>query len=409
MTGFYPAQVGVTRNGIEMREGFVPTIADHLSGLGYQTTHIGKLHLQNHEEMDLDNLPPARYGFGTFIRSEARGCYLDAWMRWLLLHHPDDVRTFEVSRATDPARNAQEVSGRVVDAPWSHSHAGWVASTATRFLTGNFVHREAPQFLHLGFHHPHPPLNPTCEAFAPYEGAPLSVPVRGECEGADKPVPLAGMLNAKSDWTDEAFLEYKRYFYALVTELDLSVGALIDGLRGAGMLDDTLIVFTSDHGDMCGNHGMTHKGSSFFDEIMNVPLILHWPEGLGSERRDIDALTELVDLVPTLIGFAGGYPSDLLPGHDLSEALRSGTPMPGRESVFAFADPGMSMVRTERYKYIRYSGTGGEVLYDYTHPGPIERINLAGAADTALTYMRGLLLDRLAESCRSPLFRERCF
>lgn len=442
LTGFYPPQTGVTRNGIELPVGTIPTIADYLGGLGYQTTHIGKLHLQNHEEGDLDDRPAGRYGFTTMLLSEARGCYLDAWMKWLMVHHPQEVSAFEVPRATDNSRGSREIRGRTVAAPWQHSHAGWAADAAARFLTGSFVHREAPQFLHLGFHNPHPPLNPTAEAFAPYQDRQLSVPPRRENEADDKPEPLAGMLRAKAGWSDEAFVEYKRYFYALVTEMDLAIGLLIDRLEEADMLDDTIIVFTADHGDMCGNHGMTHKGPSFFDEIMNVPLLIHWPRGLGTERRDIDALVELVDVAPTLVAFAGGVPSPLLPGADLGTPLREGRPPPKKHSVFAFADRGMAMVRTDRAKYIRYRATGGEVLYDLAYE-PRELVNMAAGgnsdpvrlvhgcgnagsgvaatdsaradsaraapAPTDVAYMRDLLLDRLIDACRSPRLRDKCF
>lgn len=411
MTGFYPPQVGVTRNGIELPDGAVPTVADHLSGLGYQGTHIGKLHLQNHEDHDLDDRPSGRFGFGTMMRSEARGCYFDAWMKWLVAHHPSEAPAFSLPRATERTRGELEVRGKTVAAPWQHSHAGWVADTAARFLTGTFVHREAPQFLHLGFHHPHPPLNPTADAFAPYAERALSVPARHESEADDKPEPLAGMLRDKSEWTDEQFIEYKRYFYALVTEMDRAIGHLVSELSTAGMLEDTLIVFTSDHGDMCGNHGMTHKGPSFFDEIMNVPLLCHWPRGLADAGRIVDGLVELVDLLPTLLGFAGGYPSGLLPGIDHSGALRSGEPITGRDSVFAFADPGMAMVRTETRKYIRYRRTGGEVLYDYADGSPPERHNAACEPTKAgeLSAMRELLLDRTIDACRSARFRDKCF
>jgi arylsulfatase A-like enzyme len=415
MTGYYPPQTGVTRNGIELPDGGTDggpsTIADHLAGLGYQTTHIGKLHLENHEESDLDDRPARRYGFSTMMRSEARGCYFDAWMKWLAVHHPDEVSAFTIPRATEHARGEREVRGRTIDAPWQHSHAGWIADTGARFLAGNFVHREAPQFLHLGFHHPHPPLNPTAEAYAPYEDRPLSVPSRDENEAADKPEPLSGMLRAKSDWSDEAFLEYKRYFYALITEMDLAVGLLLDRLEEADMLDDSLIVFTSDHGDMCGNHGMTHKGPSFFDEIMNVPLLFHWPRGLGTDARTVSGLVELVDLVPTLVEFAGGRPSGLLPGVSYAEDLRAKREIAGKESVFAFADHGMAMVRTAERKYLRYRQTGAEVLYEFSGHQPKERFNLANDADREvdLAAMRTLLLDRLLDACRSPRFREKCF
>ena len=90
----------------------------------------------------------------------------------------------------------------------------------------------------------------------------------------------------------------------MCTLLDGQVGRMVEALRERGELDDTLILFMSDHGDMDGDHHMVSKQHSFYEEVMRLPVILHWPAGLRGGRR-VDGLVEAVDLLPTLCELAG--------------------------------------------------------------------------------------------------------
>jgi arylsulfatase A-like enzyme len=403
MTGLYPQQTGVTTNGQCLPPAFEPTAATVFKAAGYQTAQIGKLHLQPHDDHDLDPRPRHAYGFDTFLLSEARGCYQDAWLTWLAGRYPEHLDTFRVSRATDPQRWRQEKQGIVLDAPWQASHSGFVAETACRYLRG---HGRSRHFLHLGFHNPHPPLNPTREAFAPYEGADIPRPRLGEAEWADKPEPLRRILQGRRDWSESDFLSYRRYFYALVTEVDLALGMLLEFLQQNEWIENTLIAFSSDHGDMCGDHSITHKGPQFYDEVMHVPQILYWPDGLGTQRRDISALIEMVDVLPTLIELCGGYVPEVMSGQSFAPALLSGEEIVGRRDALAFNEPDWIMLCSRNCKYIRYDSTGGEVLYDLSED-PHEVINRA--ADLAyvdlLHEARLRTLSRALQASRSPLRR----
>lgn len=405
-TGLYPQQTGVTQNGYVLPADFPNTMPQLMGGAGYRPVHIGKLHLQPHEDHDLTNEGDIDYGFDVFMRSEARGSYKDAWMTWLESKYPQHVDKFRTQRPTDPTRAAQEMGGWVIDAPAHASHAGWVADEACRWLKSPFGARwgEAT-FIHMGIHHPHPPLNPTAEAFAPYEGMEIPPSTRYEQEWTDKPGPLAGLLQSRSHWSDRDFLEYKRYFWALMTEADLAIGRLIETLAGNDQLDNTLLIVTSDHGDMLGDHGMTHKGPHFYDAVMNVPLLFHWPEGLGSDRRDVDALVELTDLLPTMLDAVGTRAPNELVGRSLLPILTGQADSAGRQDVFAFSNEG-AMVRTDRYKYIRYREGGGEALFDMSDEKPeLRNLAASGEAPAELEQMRLRLLDRLLSAGRSGLPR----
>ncbi|MFW5856982.1 MAG: sulfatase [Planctomycetota bacterium] len=392
MTGCYPQQTGVTTNGHELAPDFPFTPGRCFGAAGFHTAQIGKLHFQNHEDNDLDPRQREAYGFDVCWLSEEPGCYQDAYMTWLGAEHPELVTTFRVPRSSAPERYVER-EGRVLDAPWEASHSGWVALQADRYLSGNGP--RGRHMVHLGFYAPHPPLNPTAEMFAPYRDATLPARQAGPEEWSDKPRPLADMLRMCDDWDEERHDAYRRHFYAMVTGVDLGIGRVLACLERLGVLEDTLIVFTSDHGDMCGDHGMILKGHHFYDEVMRVPLVLWWPRGFGTEGRRVAGLTEMVDLLPTLLELGGGVAPDRMAGRSLAPALLAGEAPEGRDSVFAFQAPDNAMIRTERHKYIHYGASGGEVLFDIEADGE-DRVNRAAdpAWADALHDMRLRLMQR---------------
>jgi arylsulfatase A-like enzyme len=397
MTGLYPQQVGVTQNGNTVRPDFEPTVATTFKAGGFQTVQIGKLHFEQHEDNDLDPRPRHDYGFDIFWCSEEPGCYEDAYMTWLRTQRPDLVPTFRVPRSSHPERETERY-GRVLDAPWQFSHSGWIANMADVYLNRR---RDSKQFLHLGFYAPHPPLNPTREMFEPYAGREIPEPIWNEAEWKDKPEPLARFLRMCPDWTMKDFLDYRRHFYAMVTGVDLAVGQLLAMLERNGILDDTLIVFNSDHGDMCGDHHMIVKQGSYFDQLMRQPCVLHWPKGFGTKGRRVSELVEMVDLLPTLLDLAGCHVPEVMVGRSYAEALRTGAAVQGREDVFAYHEPPYgAMLRTATHKYIRYC-QGAEVLYDLREQ-PYEVINRSADDPAILAQMRERMLQRCLDASRSP-------
>jgi arylsulfatase A-like enzyme len=405
-TSLYPQQTGVTENGFCLPDEFEPVAPRCFRSAGYHTGHIGKLHLQPTVGMEYAQRPRNTYGFDTFHCAASPTKPHDAWTRYLDMHYPEHKADF---LPTDAARAKLETPGRrVIDAPWLAGHSGFcAAATREYFAMRGFNH----QFVHVGLFAPHPPLTPSAEAFAPYDGVPIPRPRFGCEEWADKPEgKLTQLLKSRQDWSEEDFIEYRRYFYALTTELDLAVGHILETLEQRGELDDTLLVFTSDHGDMCGDHSLTVKGPHFYDEIMHVPLILHWPAGLGRDRRDIHEMIEMVDLLPTMLGLAGARPHERMMGRNYAADLLAGRQIPGREDVYATAEPERTMLRTAKWKYLRY-GPGQEVLYDLSDTDRYEVVNRAGdpACGQVLQEMRDRMLTRSIHAGRSPRRRLSCW
>jgi arylsulfatase A-like enzyme len=400
MTGLYPPQTQVTSNGQPLEPNHPLTAPRLFKPAGYATAQIGKLHLSPHEESDLSPTPAPDYGFDVCWLSEEPGCYEDAYVRYLRSHWPQHESAMRLPRPIWPDRQDELLDRPIADVPWQASHSGFVACQADRYLA---QHGRLKQFVHLGFYAPHPPLNPTREMFAPYAGRDIAPPQRCQAEWSDKPEPLADWLHRWESWSDEQFIEYRRRFYAMVTGLDMGVGLVLRRLEEMGDLDDTLIVFNSDHGDQCGDHGLLGKSPWFYDQTMRAGLMLHWPAGLGRSRRDVEGLVELVDLMPTLLELCGLPPRPEMPGTSMAAQLRTGELPAGRDSVLAMADPQCIMVRTPDRKYIRYNTTGGEVLYDLSER-PGETMNLAHDERRAgeLARMRQLALTRLLEATTPP-------
>ncbi len=403
MTGFYPQQTGVTDNGQMLPPDFEPTVATAFKAGGYHTAQIGKLHFQPHEELDFDPRPRHPYGFDVFWPSEERGNYSDPYYHWLEGKYPQYADRFRVPRSSDPKRHWSEKVPQPVDAPWQASHAGWIVETACQYLGSR---KTTPEFVHLGFYNPHPPLTPVQVAWDAYEGRELPPPRQRDEEWSDKPQPLAGMLRHRLDWKEEDFRQYRLGLAALVTEMDLAIGHLIQWLREQNLFDDTLLIFSSDHGDYGGDHRMTHKSPAFYDEVMRVPLVMHWPRGFGNEPRRCAGMMEMLDVLPTLLELSGAHIPPTMPGRSLAGALLAGDEPEGREDVLAFHGQGMAMLRTPTHKFLRYEPAGTQVLFDLQND-PGETINIAEQpqAAEALAMLRQRMLTRMLRAGASRLDR----
>jgi arylsulfatase A-like enzyme len=179
----------------------------------------------------------------------------------------------------------------------------------------------------------------------------------------------------RDNWTDEQWRMH-RWAYCQLTEMvDAQIGVVLDALRDAGLKEDTVIVFSSDHGDMDGSHRLEHK-TVLYDEAARVPLIISCQGVTPGGRVDREHLVSAgIDLMPTLCDYAGIKPPNTW-GRSLRELANGGQPDGWREALVVESGLGR-MLRTARYKYNLYeSGAHREQLIDMkSDPG--EMINLA--------------------------------
>ncbi|MFQ6041717.1 MAG: sulfatase, partial [Candidatus Poribacteria bacterium] len=192
-----------------------------------------------------------------------------------------------------------------------------------------------------------------------------------------------------TDLGEAGVREFLRLYYGAVKLIDDQVGRILDALEAAGRSENTIIIFTADHGDMAGGHGMVWKStSSFYDEVVRAPLIIRYPAQVKPGKTDIAA--GLTDVMPTLLDFAGHPIPDHVQGYNLAPYLRGERetgipdytfcervrPNPERTRTITDDTTASFMVRGRGWKYIRYSN-GEEFLYDLMND-PGETRNLAG-------------------------------
>ena len=207
---------------------------------------------------------------------------------------------------------------------------------------------------------------------------------------------------AAAHCSEERLRAARHGYYALVSEVDHYVGELLKTLEVRGLADDTLVVFTSDHGEWLGEHLKYGKGYPGDDAVSRVPLIIRWPEGVAAPGRTVQTIVEAVDVVPTLLASAGLQIPSQLQGTSLLPALQN-LPFDGKGSAL-MEHHGWKNLRTEHYRYlIRTDGSEG--LWDVQND-PHEYQNVADepAFEAVLAEQRRLMLERLLRLER-PLAR----
>jgi arylsulfatase A-like enzyme len=187
------------------------------------------------------------------------------------------------------------------------------------------------------------------------------------------------------DWTDGHWRRYRHAYYRLCEKVDAEIGRLIEALRGKGLEDDTLVVFSSDHGDGLGAHRWNQKWT-LYDESVRVPFIVSWRGVTRPGIVDTDHVVSAgIDVLPTLCDFTGIEPPDGLPGRSLRALAEGGPDADAADQVVV--ETGWDtdvlphargrMLRTARYKYAVYAwGAHREQLFDLLED-PGEMVNLA--------------------------------
>ena len=152
----------------------------------------------------------------------------------------------------------------------------------------------------------------------------------------------------------------KRHYFAKITTVDEQVGRILDALEARGWLEDSLLIFCSDHGEMLGDHGLAYKWL-MYDPIVHVPLIIRHPGSVGAPS-EVNELVSLMDLGPTILEAAGVDAPTYLEGRSLLPYLDD-EPIEPREYVFC-EDNYQIMMRSDTHKLVYYTGQEAGELYD---------------------------------------------
>ena len=367
---------------------------------GYQTGAVGHVHKRNGLARGFD-----------FVDDFDEGALRERWL----------VRR-DLVRAAD--RVTQHMVARLPFAP-DEDVDGLATTSALGFLEQAARNRSRPFFLHVAWIDPHPPYFAPSPYAEMYDPAALELPPPERSDGRKPPSYRAtardsGTLDAPESERRAALAHY----YGMCSYLDDQAGRLLHRLRELGLEDDTIVVYTSDHGDYAGEHAMFGKSTSLYDCLVRVPLIIAGPPDLVPQGKRLGGFVESVDLVPTLLELTGarmperanvhgqslyrlwerGASANHVPGFDAAYAVAGGWPIhrlsPGNVP-FGCPPSGrqaelMAMVRTGDWKYVHGAGRDVQELYNLASD-PWELDNLWGRAehDGLVTSLRERVLDWL--------------
>ena len=201
-------------------------------------------------------------------------------------------------------------------------------------------------------------------------------------------------VHARNEWSEEQWRMH-RWTYARLTEtVDTEIGEVLKALKETGLDENTLVVFTSDHGDMDASHRLEHK-SVLYDEASRVPFIVSWKGVTKAGLIDKEHLVSTgLDIIPTLCDFAGIPLPTELKGRSVRALAEGRTPASWRETIVT-ENGGSRMLRSARYKYVVYAtGKRNEMLTDMNEdPGEMKNLALDPAFASVLTEHRRLLKE----------------
>jgi len=368
LTGLLPSRTGVHDNAAEMR-ATLETVTHRLRAAGYATALAGKMHFVGPDQL---------HGFEERLTPDVYPAGLDWTPDWRLplterlpwYHTMDSVLHPGVSAASMQVDYDDEVSFHAVRALFDHARR----------------RRGDPFFLVASFTNPHDPWELPARWWERYDPAAIDLP-EVPAIPFDEADPHSRRLREMSGideaaLTDAQIRRARHAYFAAISYVDDRIGQVLLALRESGLEDDTIVVFTADHGEMLGERGLWFK-MAFFEHAARVPLIIRLPRGLARAGARVADPVSLLDVAPTLIDLAGLDPPapGETDGTSLAPLLRGGArdaPVLAEYLAEGVSAPAV-MVRRGRHKYIRCPGDP-DVLYDLG-ADPHERHNLGAAPD----------------------------
>jgi len=430
MTGRYAHHHGVVQNEILLKES-IPSLGNTLRKAGYATAYIGKWHLGGGTYRGVRTRPfKGRYhlkrkdspdGFeferveGGTGEDEPRSGF-DHWVGgWK--HFKAYLRTTDLPpkfknhewagnhNALPSADDSQHAYSQLGE---KHHMAHFFADEAVKFLN-NTKTSPKPFCMVLSFFAPHLPVCPPKPWDTMYSLADIELPANHAASLEAKPFGqrIGDRTFVRPRWTAEQFKDYIRRYWGYVSYVDRQMERVLAALKANGQDENTIVVFTSDHGDMIGQHGSIYKLTrNGYDTLMKVPCMIRWPRGIPSGKVS-SSLASNVDLMPTLLALADVPVPDGVDGKSMKDVLM-GRQTAARDEIFTDVMDRGVMMRRSQWKFVlnwpRFhpSGRDRDELYNLADD-PHETKNLAYVESHKKTadQMRRRILEWL-EQTRHP-------
>jgi arylsulfatase A-like enzyme len=305
MTGLYPHTSGCIENNIPLKEG-IKTVPELINDPEYKSAYMGKWHLGNEVFV--------QQGFDEWYAIE------DGYYKHYSINRDRDVKSayhnWLIEKGVKPdVTNGRFSRGLASKLPIEQGKPKFLEEKAIEFMEKN---RDNPFVLYVNYLEPHAPFTSTLNGFHNIED--LIIPDDGvEFDS----LTYRNMLRSfsKDKLNPEKQAEFVQRYWGLVSKVDMSVGKIMDKLKELGLDDNTLVVFTSDHGEMLGSHSLKSKRYAY-DESSRVPLMVKLP---GSQtQRIVEEPVGHIDVVPTILDYMGYETDEPLQGKSLVDVLNGG-------------------------------------------------------------------------------------
>lgn len=463
ITGMYPSQHGAYALGTKLMEN-VPTIGDYLNEIGYDTYLVGKAHFMplagNASFPTLEGYPVLQdldfwrkfhgpfYGFNHIdlarnhgdeghvgqhyalwmmekLKSEGRDSL--EWQNWFRAPFIKNIKYDDAMQGILDMYGAKYPKAQrgAWNCPEEYHLNAWIADVSKKRID-EAIERNKPFFIWSSFFDPHPPYlvpEPWDKMYNPDD---MSLPVVPENDMDDMPYHYRMTQTPDNIWgqkyvedgeevhgffsqlgvSNEQARKNKSLYYGMVSMMDKYIGKILDYLDEKNLTDNTIIIFTTDHGNHIGSHGLHAKGGFVFEEDVKIPFLASWKKHFPENKKS-DALISIVDLAPTMLSLIGMKNLPMtMSGIDMSDVFK-GKKDSLRESVivenhFQRTKFYQKSYITNRYKIVWYMNSDEGELFDLQED-PHEYNNLWSNPD-----FKDLKFQLLHKAMQADMKKEIC-
>lgn len=371
----------------------LPLMTQQLQERGYYTFWVGKYHGELGQEQPWEN--PSKYGLDKFTP---------------LWHYDKFLEKEEFS----PEPKDHFLFGDVNDnCPKDKTRLAWQADQVIEEIRAHKKsHSKQALFLRWDPPEPHLPCRPHQDFFEPFKDVEIPPwqsfpdPLENKPSAQKRQKKIWGIEDYQ--WKD--WLHIVRLYYAFIAEMDYHIGRILDALEEAGIDQETLVLYSTDHGDYCGGHGQMDKHYNMYDDVVRVPLILRWPEALPAGVICSAVASGSLDLNRTILEAAGVDVPEVNDGYDLVKMVnQEQRPRKYGYAQYFGTESGSydcRMIRSEDYKFVYHPVGDTHEFYDLKKdPGEIHNL----VNDKSVAPERERLMAELYNIMKSEGDRLACF
>ena len=387
MSGLYPYTNGTLGNAGTLRGNMpdVVTMSQLFRKNGYRVGRVSKIYHMG--------IPPEILA-GTATRDDPR-----SWDEVVNIKAPEQNAPGKKTNWSPKNKSSQSFTGVVAEGDDLAHADGMAASHAIDFLKR---HKDKPFFLACGFVRPHVPLVAPAKYFDRYDRDAMIAPVVPENDLEDVPEIIRNYKRNSTSYgvTPELHKGLLEAYYASISYMDAQVGRVLDALQELGLAENTIVVFTSDHGYLLGEHHKFQK-QHLFEESTRVPFIVSVPWMNKQHGKATNHITELLDLYPTLADLSGLKAPKSLQGASMVPLLKNPSADEWtKDLAFTISRNGGESIRTHNWRFTHWGfGSGGMELYDLRKdPGEFNNLAKNPKYNKALKKLKAQLESKRREA-----------